>query len=766
MFFKLALRIFKKFLLTKIASVLILSVGTLFFIIASTIYIKDFQFNSKLENAERIFRINTHLQFNSGNVQEMSLSPALVGPHLKDALSDVQDQTRIWKLSSNTLKIDDESYFDEDIVSVDPSFFDVFVFSANRGSLTEMKRARPDVAVLSTEGALKLFGQSNPIGKLITINDKDYTIAGVINESETDLDHSIFIPISSDIFEFEWIETFVLFNKTTQIENVTSLINASLEDPMAGEYNSDVMKISFHPMSLSEMRFQDALFTNVKSNKLFLYFLMAIAIVLMALCCLSVLNFEGTISLNRIKEVSIRKMFGSSRFQIFYQFVIENSVVFLFSLPIVLLSFYFLLPFINSAWNYKLSMEDLTNPHTIFFILFFLVTYIVLMTVINYRLYLMDGVIQKGSHQQKPTFNGITRFLLPFQIFICVLVLCFTSLSTRQVRQMSDSEVGFVYKGVYIIDIAGVNTENISLFLKERLLTESGISYVAQVSKHSIPGRDAEVQLFNLNGSDADKEIACEHLFIDEDYFKLLDIKILANKKLFRSGDVIINSSLREKHSIRIDEENSLNGLIIAAEVADYYHDGLFSTTKPMVFQFDESKFDALLIKVLPTVNLKLLEKAINNFIHSEELGVQVSLSPLMDIYFSKQNSDYHLLEIITLCNYFIILITLFGILSSTNMIYNLLVKQNVIRKIHGANNFQILTHSGRLIYIETLIAFILSVSLSHLIFFEWRSRYAVKAPLWVGSYIPLLLFLIISILVFIFFFLIRIRKIKFMDAL
>jgi putative ABC transport system permease protein len=187
---------------------------------------------------------------------------------------------------------------------------------------------------------------------------------------------------------------------------------------------------------------------------------------------------------------------------------------------------------------------------------------------------------------------------------------------------------------------------------------------------------------------------------------------------------------------------------------------------KPMVFQFDKSRFEALLIKVLPATNIDHLKKTINDFIRSEGLNVQVSLLPLKDIYFAKQNSDYHLLDIISLCNYFIILITLFGILSSTNMIYNLLEKQNAIRKVHGANNLQILTHSARLVYVEILIALIVSVSLSHLIFFEWRSRYAIKAALWVGSYVPLVLFLIISVVAFVFFFLIRVRKVKVSEIL
>ena len=211
-----------------------------------------------------------------------------------------------------------------------------------------------------------------------------------------------------------------------------------------------------------------------------------------------------------------------------------------------------------------------------------------------------------------------------------------------------------------------------------------------------------------------------------------------------------------KKRSIHIEEENTLNGITVAGEVASYYHDGLFATTKPMVFHYDESKLDALLVRLSPAVNQTVLQKLISDITSAEKLEVSVELSPLKDVYFSRQNSDYRLLDVITLCNYFIILITILGILSSTNMIYNMLMRQNLIRKIHGASNFQILKHSGKLIYLETLAAFVLSIALSHLIFFEWRSRYAVKVPMSIGSYFPLASFVVMAVIAFIFFFMIR----------
>lgn len=766
MLFKLALRIFRKFLPVKIASVLILSVGMLFFLIASTIYVKDIEFNNKFPNADRIFRINTQLQFVSGATQTLSVSPALIGPYLKDALPEVTDEARLWKQASNTLKAGDQKFFGEDIVWVDSSFFNLFNFSVAHGSLSEIIDGRPDIAILTETMASRLFGKSNPIDKAIVVNETAYKVSAVIRESETDLDHAVFIPMPDDLYDFEWIETFVLLTQAENDASIKAKVNESLEMPMSGEYNMDVMKVSFEPVSLKAMRFQDALFSSATSNALFLYFLMAIAIVLMSLCCLSVLNFEGTISLNRIKEVSVRKIFGSNRYQILYQFMVENSVVFLFSIPIVLASFYSLLPDLNAAWSYKLTMRDIMHPYTITLLLIFITGYIFLMTLVNYRLYLRNGSIHRASRHQQPAFNGITRFLLPFQIFICVLVLCFTSLSSRQVRQMSGSDVGFSHEDVYIVDITGNDPENVAQYLQERLLQESGVSGIARVNKQSVPGRDAEVQLFNLNGADADKEIACQLLFIDENYFDLLDIDILSKNKAFEDGDLLVNSSLVKKQSIHIEEENTLNGITVAGEVASYYHDGLFATTKPMVFHYDESKLDALLVRLSPAVNQTVLQKLISDITSVEKLEVSVELSPLKDVYFSRQNSDYRLLDVITLCNYFIILITILGILSSTNMIYNMLMRQNLIRKIHGASNFQILKHSGKLIYLETLAAFVLSIALSHLIFFEWRSRYAVKVPMSIGSYFPLASFVVMAVIAFIFFFMIRMRKLKIADAL
>ena len=99
-------------------------------------------------------------------------------------------------------------------------------------------------------------------------------------------------------------------------------------------------------------------------------------------------------------------------------------------------------------------------------------------------------------------------------------------------------------------------------------------------------------------------------------------------------------------------------------------------------------------------------------------------------------------------------------------MIYNLLKKQNIVRKIHGASDVQLLAHSSKLVFVETFIGFVLAICLSHMVFFEWQKRYSIKVPLWLGSYIPLAAFLFISLSAFVFYFLVRLRKIKYADAL
>lgn len=758
-----AFRIFKKYLTTKMISVLTLSIGFLFFLISITIYVKDIKFNDKFKNSNRIFRVDTEIQFNSGDVQEISASPAGVGPFVKSRLSVIENQTRIWAQPSLNLKVDQSEYFGEDIVRVDLSFFNLFDFPILHGSLNKENLLRTDIAILSEQEAIKLYGKSNPIGKFFSIDESVFEVVAVIKNLDTDFDRSVYLPIAPDVYEFEWTETFILIAGKYDHDKLTVVLNAELEKLMAGQYNEDIMKISFDTVSLSEMRFQDKLFGTLKSNRGFLNFILMLSLALLAICCFSVLNLESTISIRRSKEIEVKKIFGASKLRLFFQYFAENSIVFMISVPIAFLVYFLLLPVINYSWNYDLQVSDIFDFLNLVCIAIVSSLYLALIATINYILHFSSRKDGRTQSLNNPIFVGIKRLVLPFQVFICSIIVLFTSLSSNQIKHTNNVDVNFDYRDVYVLDILAIDDDDDLTVLKNELTSKAYVLGVSLTNRKSIPGRESDMQVFNLNSSESDKEIVAQHIFIDEDYFAVLGIKSEFLGEL-NNGAVLVNEQMSSSRSIDLANDNTLNHSPIVGHVNNYYHDGVFGSIKPTVFEYDESKFNALLVKVKEGTDFKQVKSMVDDLIKTNDMKVGVNVFAMNDIYFTRQASDRRLLDIIQFCNYFVIVITILGIFSSSNMLLNLAQRQNAIRRVLGALKVDILKSTAKHIYAESLIGLFLATIFTHYLFFNWQEKYSIKAPFDIKSYFSIFLIMLLAIIAFVILFIIKLRKIKTTD--
>src|SRR5690606_38042511 len=110
---------------------------------------------------------------------------------------------------------------------------------------------------------------------------------------------------------------------------------------------------------------------------------------------------------------------GASKLKLFTQFMVENLVVFLLSVPLALIAFSFALPLINYFWNYELEMTDLVDPMNLFIVVLSSSIFLILTALLNYAL-LFGFLSTERSNQslKNPIFSGVKRFVLPIQIFI------------------------------------------------------------------------------------------------------------------------------------------------------------------------------------------------------------------------------------------------------------------------------------------------------------------------------------------------------------
>jgi len=728
-------RLFKKYWLTRSISIITLTIGFLLLLVAISLRRHEVNFNNKFSDHKTIFRIETTLRFLGGDDQALSNTLAFIGPEAKGALSFIKEQTRL-KQSRSNVYYQQKRFPNQEITAADLSYFHVFDFDAIKG---DIKSFGQNSVVISNTTSKRLFGGENPIDRDIKVNGETFKVIAVVESLNTDLDFEYLIPLNNDIYDYEWITTYIKTNEEVDTEYLRTQILGASEGKLAGQYNDDVIEIELELASLSEIRFSDKLFGSPKSNMAFLNALSITAIIMMFLSCFNVLNLESSISIKRQKEIYMKKVLGSSKKHLFMQSVFDNLLSFIISLPLALLSFAFLLPYLNQEWNYGLSIEYLLNTYLLVSILAIFLFYLIIISLLQYFFHFSKLRTTSTNKISNKTFGSVKTFILPAQIFICSLVIAFNVLSARQLNSLKSRDIGMNMNNIYVVDFSGSDNQTDLRALKNKINTKLGFK-VSMLSSSSIPGNDPEIQLFNLNDNEADQEFVAKHLFVDHNFFELLSIKGDISETYQNSG-FIINKSLTKNHQVDlVNKKNYLNYTTILGAVEDYYHRGLFYEITPSVYEYDESKFNSLLVSAQNQMTLKEFENSISALLDDNNYPVYSSLN---NLYYAKQESDFNLLQIVNYCNQIILLITIIGILSSSNMLFNFLIKNIAIRRILGAKDTDLITTSIMSLSKGVLISFSLGIGMSYWLYSIWKARYVIQVSIKPLDFLYLFIFLI-----------------------
>ncbi len=299
-------------------------------------------FNSFHKKTANIYRLE--LFGGTGSSRQIySVDVAPIGPLAKQQLPEVVDQVRMIDNNDYSLyKYQDKVFGDENAVYADPSFFSIFDFHLINGN--QAKPFADDNSVVITKStAEKYFGQMNPIGKVLVADNKaNFTVSGVINDfpKNSDMNFDMIMPMSlnmktllaqktdmSNNFSVLDYETFLLLKPGSSLKSLTTKIRQIHLNHKADDTDAEYLLLP-----LSKMHLYNADMTNkgIETVRIFII----IALLILVIACINYVNLSTARSMLRAKEISMRKIVGAGKTQLFMQFIVETAL--LFSLAAVL----------------------------------------------------------------------------------------------------------------------------------------------------------------------------------------------------------------------------------------------------------------------------------------------------------------------------------------------------------------------------------------------------------------------------------------------
>ena len=506
-----------------------------------------------------IDRMYTVIMGGEGGQQHIISAAAL---ELSENVPEIDKYTRLSLRSDYALQYSDTSVGREKNIMisgltyawVDPGMFEVFTYDFKAGN-PEYVLDEPYSIVLTEEIAKNLFGNVDPIGKVVTLNSRlELTVTGVVKKpknSHLDLNvfasiltlRSIYGPDGDRDYEYNSEPTYVLLPEEHDLETVNKKIDAHMA-AVFKRVGRPVDEFSLFPVS--DIYLSDIHFQGNHGSKALLWILFTIAFFIVAIAGVNFVNLSTARASTRAREIGIKKVVGALRTSLRRQFLGESMFVALAALGVALGFAVLFFPVFNRTFALGLSLKILFDPGMLICAMVG-ACIIGIISGLYPALYLsafQPVTVIRGEVTQGRKGSFFRKVLIVFQFSISVILLIGTLTITSQVRFARNKDLGFSAKNVIIfpqprLESFGRNLENI----KTELLRHADILEVS--FSQGYPGWPRNNESFKV-GEDY---IGFTHYSVDSDFADVYGLQLLEGRflDLNRQSDhvraVVINET-------------------------------------------------------------------------------------------------------------------------------------------------------------------------------------------------------------------------------
>ncbi len=431
-------------------------------------------------NAENIYRVEED-QFYSGEKYHVTVTPHPSGPVWKEKIPEIREQTRINRLPRILFRQNEKVFFESSIIAADSGLFKIFTMPLVLGDPLTVLNS-PHSIVLTEKLAAKYFGDSNPIGRTLTLENKmAFTVTGVMKDLpknsmftfEGVIPYSFLTEIGaiSNSWGNNSILTFVLCEKGLDI----TAVNKKLTDIVLEYLPQTTTKYLLFPLLDIHLHSQFG-YEVSKGPVIVVIIFSLIAVFVLLIACFNFINLSTAKASGRTKEIGIKKVTGADQKTLIIQFMLETFFLVLVALVLALILIGLSLPVFNNISGKHFILSDLMH---IKFIAGILVVGIVTAIIAGLypALYLASfkpATVLKGGSVSEKGNGKLRQVLVVIQFALSILIAITAVFMYMQLKHLQNVDLGFDKENLLCIPMMGdMNPKYNSLksdLLKETLI--------------------------------------------------------------------------------------------------------------------------------------------------------------------------------------------------------------------------------------------------------------------------------------------------------
>lgn len=769
-YLKIGWRVLKKNRLYTLLNVIGLTMGISGFLMIMLFIQDEVNYDRFYPESESVFRITAHWgDYAQGGY---ATSPPSLAPRMQEDIPEVEAVTRVLKWNDFTIQPGsgnnkDQVFREERVYYVEPNFFDVFDLNLLAGNKEKALADSKNVVITESLGR-RYFGDTSPfemVGKTVMMgstNPDPKQIAAVVEDlpSQTHFhfDMLVYEPgMNAEIFDMEswsWaiLYTYAKFplSKQDRVAGKLDQIVADYAIPMlvGGDENSDY---NLKVMPVQDIHLNSHLLREHEANgyQSYIYIFSFVAAFVLLLACINFMNLATAKAGLRSMEVGVRKVMGSQKSQLIYQFLTEALLLVLISVALSLVIVALSNEPFNQITGKNLQFNLLTNS----MILWLIPGLILVLTLLSgfYPAFYLSSIkplqIMKKQLSVGKSSHNFRNGLVVFQFATSLTLIICTLLVQRQMSFIQNSDPGFERDQLVIIHNDGEIQNSQRDDFKGNFVSSTNVQSLSFSTGIPMSGQ-FQMRSFNLPTSDFQEGMnwyEADATYLDTYQFNLLEGRNFAETAGADQNKILINQEAAQRLGILDDPigqlvmknegENDEATLEVIGLIKDFNFETFRNEIKPLVIEYMYDYFlrDYISVKVQGgniTAGVAELETAWKKF----EPRVPMNYSFLDEDFervYSSEMKMANLLQVLTGISILIACLGLFGLTAYTTELRN---KEIGIRKVFGATLPEIFIMLSASYFKLILVSMLIAVPLALVFMKRWLEEFAYKTgiEIWV----------------------------------
>jgi putative ABC transport system permease protein len=699
--------------------------------------------------ADRLFRLEEMIKIPRG-VVPYSFIWTKIGPVLPEKFPDVESAVRVSGPSPHVIDFKNHR-FKEEFAFADPDFFEIFTFPLLCGDPKSALR-EPYAVVISEALAAKLMPGENPLGQVIQYEGKaDFLITGVMKDIpaashlQTDLVGSL-ASLEAMGNPTYLSTTYLLLRDGAAAGRVEKLFAAFDKTGLVPKTCLDD-RFYLRPLTSVYLNSSGVAGVGSKSEIKYSYYLAVLGLFILLLAVVNAANLSTANALKRVREIGVKKALGAGRGHVIRQFLIESMVVSFLAAIVALVLSSLILPVFNSIARRNLAIDDFANFGFLLGLLAFLLVAGLASGI--YPAWLLASLRTADTIRGKldPKFGSalVRRLLVVFQFSVCILFLIAAGVAFRQLRYVSQKDLGFDKEGLMILpSLSGEGTEA----FKNELLQNPDIIAVSLAG--GVPGEDsAPVYEIVPEGQAKDNPSKIHRFDVDAEYFKTYGVPFLAGRdflpgKADLRHSAVINeraakafgwaSPLGKRLTLGLDSSQDIQDVTVVGVVQDFHLLSLHTEITPVVFLLTDTP-DSVAVRARTnqlSSTVAAIAKTWQKFNPAGFWNVQF----LNDRLALQYEADSRTQRILIFASVLAVLIACLGLLGLAAFAAQSRTKEIGIRKALGASTPSMVILLGREFLLCVLAANVIAWPAAYALMKGWLRNFAYRIPIGLGVFL------------------------------